>query len=170
MPDPSPTGPIPPAAAGTARDIVVHPDDRLRAPCRLAADMEWSALQTLADDLLATMYAAGGRGLAAPQIGVARRAFVMDAGWKDGVAAPRVVLDPRLVWRSDATETATEQCLSIPGRPVDIARPAAIRVAWFDLDGTAHVDDWTGIDARIAQHEMDHLDGILIVDDRPARP
>lgn len=158
-----------PAARGTVRKIVLHPDERLRATCDLAADMDWPALRELADDLLATMYAAGGRGLAAPQIGVARRAFVMDAGWKDGTPNPRVVLDPQVAWRSDAVETATEQCLSIPGQPAAVSRPTAVRVAWFDLDGTAHLDEWTGIDARIAQHEMDHLDGILICDDRPAQ-
>ena len=82
------------------------------------------------------------------------------------------MLDPQVLWRSDACAVVREQCLSIPDRPVEVSRPVEVRMRWFDLVGVAHEADLSGDAARIAQHEYDHLDGILIVDaadatDRP---
>ena len=152
-------------AGGTARDVVTWPDPRLRVRCEPVGVLDGPALRALAADLLATMYHAGGRGLAAPQIGVARRVFVMDAGWKDGAPEPLVLCDPEILVRSPETATAAEQCLSIPGRPVAVTRALRIGIAWYDLDGRHHLRDMEGSPARIAQHEADHLDGLLIVKD-----
>ncbi|MBV0892461.1 peptide deformylase [Paracoccus sp. Z118] len=149
---------------GRVLPVLRHPDARLRERCAPAAAMPWPEAPQLAADLLATMYAAEGRGLAAPQVGIAARMFVMDAAWKADAPEPRVLLDPAILWRSPEFTTADEQCLSIPGPPVPVARPAAIRLRWFDLDGGAHEAGLSGIEARIAQHEIDHLDGILILD------
>lgn len=171
MPDPAPAVPAATlpggAAGGSVLPILQHPDPRLRDTCNPAALMPGSDLRRLATDMLTTMYDARGRGLAAPQVGVAARFFVMDAGWKDGRPCPRIVLDPCIVWRSDAVDVAEEQCLSIPGHPVRVQRPTAIRMTWFDLDGAAQDARLDGAEARIAQHEADHLDGILILDHTP---
>ena len=122
-------------------------------------------IRQLAANMTDTIYAAPGRGLAAPQVGHALRLFVIDAYWKDGVArAPRVMIDPRILWRSDDKATREEGCLSIPDLPVAVTRPATIAIAWTDLDGTRRQERVTGIEAVCVQHEQDHLDGILITD------
>ncbi|MCQ0971251.1 peptide deformylase [Paracoccus sp. TK19116] len=154
----------PAGADGTVLPIVLYPDPILSARCEPAAEVSGPELQRLAADMLATMYAAPGRGLAGPQVGVLRRIFVMDAGWKDGAPSPLVLLDPEILWVSDETASAEEGCLSIPGRPVMVTRPEAIEIAWFDLDGSHKRRRMSGVEARIAQHEADHLDGRLILD------
>lgn len=167
MPDPAlPAPPVLPdaLARGVPRPILVYPDPLLRDRCQPAGMMSGPELTRLAADLLATMYAAGGRGLAAPQVGVLRRVFVMDAGWKAGAPAPLVMLDPEILSRSGPVETVGETCLSIPDRPVGVARPAVVEVAWYDLDGRHLRRTLGGAEARIAQHEADHLDGRLILD------
>ncbi|WP_246055027.1 peptide deformylase [Paracoccus gahaiensis] len=152
-------------ASGTVHDLVLWPDPRLRMRCEPAGYLSSPELRQLAADLLATMYAAGGRGLAAPQIGVSRRIFVMDAGWKEGAPDPLVMTDPEILVRSPVTEAAIEGCLSIPDRPVEVVRPVSIGIAWYDLDGLYQLEQLDGAAARIAQHEADHLDGRLIVND-----
>ena len=150
------------SARGAVRAILLHPDARLRvrcAPVDPGADME-----ALARDLLATMYAAEGRGLAAPQVGETARVFVMDAGWKTGPRTPVVMVNPRMLQASPEREAGEERCLSIPDRPVVVARPARVRMAWQDADGAGREAWLEGAAARIAQHELDHLDGRLIVD------
>ncbi|WP_272859554.1 peptide deformylase [Paracoccus stylophorae] len=169
MRDAHPAGPARPAlpaalTGGAVRPILIHPDPVLRDISRPAGEMSGPELRDLARDLVATMYRAGGRGLAAVQIGVLRRVFVMDAGWKEGAARPLVMLDPRIVRRSDRVAPGEELCLSIPGRPVTVTRPAEVEVIWFDLDGRRQRASLDGAAARVAQHEADHLDGRLIVD------
>lgn len=156
------TGPL---AGGVVRDLVLWPDARLRQRCEPAGFLSGPELRQLAADLLATMYDAGGRGLAAPQIGVMRRIFVMDAGWKRGAPEPMVMADPEILVRSPETATLTEACLSIPDRPVAVTRPVAIGLSWYDLDGLHQLQQMDGEAGRIAQHEADHLDGLLIVTD-----
>ncbi|WP_371707701.1 peptide deformylase [Oceanicola sp. D3] len=141
--------------------IVQWPDDRLKAICAPVGDEDMAAL---AADMLETMYAAPGRGLAGPQVGVLRRIFVMDAGWKTGEATPRVCLDPVITPLGEEMATMEEGCLSIPGRPVQVTRPARIRLDYRDLDGDAQSVELEGAEAAIAQHEADHLDGRLIID------
>lgn len=162
---PTPPGPgLPDLPQGRARPVLIHPDPILRQTCDPASDMAFPALRTLLADLFATLYAAQGRGLAAPQIGETRRVFVMDAGWKTGVSCPRALIDPVLLWQSPEQADGIEQCLSIPDRPVTVTRPLAIRVGYVDLDGQACSAALSGAEARIALHEMDHLDGRLIID------
>lgn len=178
MPEPAPESEMAPAipdrgtapvlsgllAGGGLRPILIHPDPILRDVAQPAGYLPGPELVRLAADMLATMYQAGGRGLAGPQVGVLRRVFVMDAGWKEGVAKPLVMLDPEIVARSDRMEAGQELCLSIPDQPVLVSRPAEIVLGWYDLEGRYSRASLDGVAARIAQHEADHLDGRLIVD------
>ncbi|WP_422075378.1 peptide deformylase [Tranquillimonas rosea] len=118
----------------------------------------------LADAMLETMYAAPGRGLAAPQVGVMARMFVMDMGWKDGPADPWVMIDPVVEWVSDGTAAGPEACLSLPGIEAEVTRPTELDVRWIGLDGETHRARLEGFEAICAQHEIDHLNGILTLD------
>lgn len=142
----------------------MHPDPLLRIRCAPAGYLTGPDLRQLAADMLATMYAAEGRGLAAPQVGQLRRLFVMDAGWKQGAAEPLVLLDPEIIARHGPLEEAEERCLSIPDQPVQVIRASRIEIRWFDLRGKVQQREMSGAAARIAQHEADHLDGRLIID------
>ena len=145
------------------RPIVIHPDARLRTACARVGSVD-DGVRRLAADLLETMYAAPGRGLAAPQVGVLRRVFVVDAGWRDGTPSPRAFVDPEVVEASETLEAAAEVCLSIPDRPMLVARPASVTLCWTDLDGERREAAFGGAEARCVQHELDHLDGILVLD------
>ena len=149
--------------------LVTWPDARLTTACAPAvADAE---TRQLAADMLETMYAAPGRGLAAPQVGRMIRLFVMDTGWKEGNPNPRVLLNPVVLWRSDTLVTGPEGCLSIPGVTAQVPRAAAVRLRWTDLDGQEFHEVLTRFDAICVQHESDHLDGILMLDRMlPAAP
>jgi peptide deformylase len=114
--------------------------------------------------MLETMYAAPGRGLAGPQVGVLSRIFVMDVAWKDGAPEPMVFLDPEIVWRSPETRTGTEGCLSIPGVTAEVERATEIGVTWRDLDGVPHTRRFDAFAAICIQHETDHLDGLVTFD------
>lgn len=153
-----------PLAGGVVRPILCHPDPALREICQPSGYLGGAELARLAAELLATMYAAEGRGLAAPQIGVLRRIVVMDAGWKDGAPEPLILCDPEILVRSDQQDMAEERCLSIPGRAVAVPRSVAVTMRWYRLDGNLVSREFDGWAARIAQHEADHLDGRLILD------
>lgn len=148
--------------------ILVYGDPRLRRASSPVGGRDHT-LHRLIQDMIETMYAAPGRGLAAPQVGVNLRLFVIDAFWKDtGNRVPRVFLNPRCIKASADRETREEGCLSIPGVPALIDRPAVVHFAWEDLDGRQRHGEFSGLEATCLQHELDHLDGILI-DDRVAR-
>lgn len=119
------------------------------------------AIRQLARDMLATMYAAPGIGLAAIQVGRPVRMIVFDAG---GAAAPRpeVMIDPEIMWAKKLRVEMEEGCLSIPGRRIQVSRPSDVEVSYTDLDGTRRKRSLGGMPARIVQHEMDHLDGVLM--------
>lgn len=116
------------------------------------------ALVRLAQDMVETMYEAPGIGLAAPQVGVERRMFVYDVG--DG---PAVVLNPRIV-ESHGEWAYDEGCLSIPGLSWELVRPKQVRLLGVDLDGNEIDIDADELLARCFQHEIDHLDGVLVVE------
>lgn len=149
---------------GKVRPILTHPHPDLRRVCEFAGYLSAAEQQDLAGDLLASMYHAQGRGLAAAQIGMGHRVFVMDAGWKEGRPAPMVALDPEILDQSGDHAGAEEACLSIPGLSVSVSRPVWVTACWYDLQGKRHQRQLTGSDARIFQHELDHLDGRLILD------
>jgi peptide deformylase len=112
----------------------------------------------LVDSMIETMYEAPGTGLAANQIGVQRRVFVYDIG--DG---PRAVINPSIV-ESDGEWTYDEGCLSVPGLSWEIVRPNSVHLVGLDLDGNDISIEATELEGRVFQHELDHLDGILLVE------
>jgi peptide deformylase len=120
------------------------------------------AVRRLVDDLFETMRAAKGVGLAANQIGVARRVAVVDIGEED--PPPLVLINPVIVERGEADETAEEGCLSIPDIFGDVTRPLRVVVEALDQDGRRSRTEAHGYKARAIQHEIDHLDGILFLD------
>ncbi|MBJ6372660.1 peptide deformylase [Sedimentitalea arenosa] len=142
--------------------ILRWPDARLNTVCSPVARQE--NLSRLIADMFDTMYDAYGRGLAAPQVGVMKRLFVIDVTWKDGRHSPKVFINPSVLDRSDTLVEGTEACLSIPGISTTIARPDWVAVSWTDARGRAYVRRFEGAAARCVQHEMDHLDGIVTLD------
>lgn len=142
--------------------ILRWPDPRLSTPCRPAVLDD--GLRALAADMLETMYAACGRGLAAPQVGRPERVFVMDIGWKDGSPLPVVMVNPEMLQLSEQRIAGPEGCLSIPGPTTIVERAAEVRLRWTDLEGALQEELLTGFAAICAQHEHDHLDGILTLD------
>ncbi|HEY0214555.1 MAG TPA: peptide deformylase [Paenirhodobacter sp.] len=148
----------------TLRPILIHPDPRLKKLCTPVGTID-ADIRKLADDMLATMYDAPGVGLAAPQVGVLKRLFVMDCVKdKDAAPAPMVLIDPEITWVSDETNVYEEGCLSIPDQYAEVTRPKEVRLRWLGLDGQAHEEQFDGLWATCVQHENDHLDGKLFID------
>ena len=140
--------------------IVQWPDPRLSTVC---APVDAPTCETLPNDMFDTMYAAKGRGLAGPQVGVLARLFVMDAGWKEGTPTPLVMINPEI---EPCGEPASleEMCLSVPDVFVPVLRPSSVFVRWRDPHGAQKAAQFDGAEARIIQHEFDHLDGKLHFD------
>ena len=146
------------------RDIIIHPDPRLKKPADRITDIDVE-LRRLADDMLETMYDAPGIGLAAPQVGVGKRMLVMDCvKEEDAPPRPMVLINPEVTWTSEEKNVYEEGCLSIPEQYADVERPAEVRVAWTGLDGARHDEQFDGLWATCVQHEIDHLNGILFID------
>lgn len=122
------------------------------------------AVRALADDMLETMYAAPGIGLAAIQVGVPQRLVVMDLAREDEPPQPRVFVDPEITWRSEELAAYEEGCLSIPEIFDSVERPARVRVRYADRDGRAVEEEAEGLYAVCLQHEIDHCDGVLFLD------
>ncbi len=141
--------------------ILVYPDPRLHTVAKPVAVVD-ERVRRLVDDMLATMYAADGIGLAATQVDVHERVIVVDVSEKRD--APRVLINPELTWRSDETVQAEEGCLSVPAIYDSVPRHAQVRVRALDRDGTAREFDAEGLLAVCVQHEMDHLLGKVFVD------
>ncbi|MEX3316436.1 peptide deformylase [Sulfitobacter sp. PS-8MA] len=144
-------------------EIVRWPDPRLAETCAPVAEIT-PEIEKLAADMLETMYAAPGRGLAGPQVGAMLRIFVMDAGWKEKKSDPLVCINPMFQEIGEERVTNTEGCLSIPGISTDISRPAQVQMVWTGVNGGRYVQSFEGAAALIAQHEMDHLDGVVTFD------
>ncbi len=145
------------------RPILQYPDAQLREVCSPVLEVN-ADLKILAADMLETMYAAPGRGLAAPQVGVLSCMFVMDAAWKEGTPEPFVFINPEILAASQEVQTNTEACLSIAETEVEVTRPDWVTLLWMDLDGEVHRRKFDGFEAACICHEIDHLFGRLIVD------
>ena len=145
------------------RPILIHPEPRLRKHAAAVGVVD-DEIRVLAADMLATMYDAPGIGLAATQLGVMKRVFVMDCAGKEEPPAPVVLVDPEIVWSSAETETSEEGCLSIPEEYADVTRAERVRVRWLGLDGQTHEQEFGDRWAVCAQHEIDHLNGKLFID------
>ena len=148
----------------TLRPILIHPDPRLKKISAPVTEVT-GTIARLADDMLETMYDAPGVGLAAPQIGVMSRMFVMDCVKEEGDAPqPMVIMNPEVLWLSEDFSTYEEGCLSIPEQFGDVERPASVEMQWLGLDGKTQKQRFDGLWATCAQHELDHLNGKLFID------
>lgn len=144
------------------RTILHYPDKRLRDHAR-EVDAFDDALRELVDDMKETMYAAPGVGLAATQIGVALRVFVIDVAGEDEPSAVRVFVNPTIVER-DGKVVWEEGCLSFPGVHEEIERADRVRVRARDEHGQPFELEADGLLGVAIQHELDHLDGVLMID------
>jgi len=140
-----------------AYDIRIIGDPVLRQKARDVTDID-GALVRLVDDMIETMYEAPGVGVAAPQVGVQKRLFVWDIG-----EGPNAMINPEIV-ESDGEWTFEEGCLSVPGLSWEIVRPKLVHVVGRDLDGNEVSYEADEFEARMFQHELDHLEGTLLVD------
>lgn len=147
----------------TVRPILTAPDPRLQA---VSTDVEVvdGEIRALIDDMTDSMYAADGIGLAAIQIGVAKRVLVIDLDQKDGKKNPRAFINPKITWASDEMAVFEEGCLSVPEIWDDVERPARIKAEYLDRDGKLQTLEADGLLATCLQHEMDHLNGVLFID------
>lgn len=145
-------------------DIVTYPDPRLKQPCEPVMEVT-DEIRKLAADMLETMYAAPGVGLAAPQVGRNIRMLVMDPSGKDEEKQPRVLINPVLELSGEDVVSEQEGCLSVPlNYRADVPRKSRVLLRATDLDGNSIEEDLTDFPAIVIQHEADHLDGILFID------
>jgi peptide deformylase len=148
--------------------IVEVPDPRLRQTSSPVEKVD-AEVRALVADMFETMYAAPGIGLAAIQVGVARRILVIDLQEPEEeggepVRDPRVFINPEILEHSDRDVPYTEGCLSVPDQYAEVDRPDRIRARWLDLDGNVREEEIEGLLATCLQHEMDHLEGVLFID------
>ena len=145
------------------RPIIIAPDKRLKLACKPVEGVGKS-VRTLMDDMLESMYASNGIGLAAPQLGVLARVIVLDVARADNEPQPLRLANPEIRWVSDELVEREEGCLSFPEHFAPVTRPERVRVAYLDHENRARELEAAGLLARCVQHEMDHLDGLLFVD------
>ncbi len=147
----------------TVRPILTAPDPRLQA---ISMDVERvdADIRALIEDMTESMYAAEGIGLAAIQIGVAKRVLVIDLDQKEGTKNPRAFINPKITWASEEMAVFEEGCLSVPEIWDDVERPARIKAEYLDADGKLQTLEADGLLATCLQHEMDHLNGVLFID------
>jgi peptide deformylase len=145
------------------RDIITLPDKRLRLKSEPVKRID-ANIRKLVDDLFETMYDAPGIGLAAIQIGVAKRIVTMDLSRKEEDHKPQVFINPEVTWKSDETSKYEEGCLSIPEFYEEVERPAKVKVKYLDLEGEEHEIEASGLLATCLQHEIDHTNGVLFID------
>jgi len=150
-------------AAMALRDIIILPDRRLRLVSEPIEAVD-TGIRRLADDMFETMYDAPGIGLAAIQVGVAKRLITMDLARKDEDKKPEVYINPEIVWSSEELSIYEEGCLSIPEYYEDVERPTRVKVRYLDLEGAARELEAEGLLATCLQHEIDHLNGVLFID------
>ena len=145
------------------RNIVIEPDPILRKKSENLEKVD-DELRKLMDDMLETMYAAPGIGLAAVQIGILKRLIVIDISKKDEKKDPLFLINPEIISKSNNTSTYEEGCLSLPGYFAEIERPAECQVKYIDYFGKKKEIKATGLLSTCIQHEIDHLNGVLFID------
>jgi peptide deformylase len=143
--------------------IIEAPDPQLRIISK-SVDVVCDEVRTLMDDMLATMYNAPGIGLAAIQVGVAKRIIVLDISDDEDKPQPRYFINPEIIWKSEEMTTYKEGCLSVPEQYADIDRHAQCKVKHLDYDGIEQVLEADGLLSICIQHELDHLEGVLFID------
>ena len=165
--------------------VIFHPDPVLKQVANPIGDVN-AEIKVQADKMLETMYATKGIGLAANQVNILNRMFVMDVDpsvWKytnEGAkvleiesayregqeikANPLVMINPKIVKSSEQKSVYLEGCLSLPQQYADVERPAHVTVEYVDIDGTKKTMEASGLESHCIQHELDHLNGVLFVD------
>ena len=143
--------------------IITAPSPRLRVVSEEIERVD-DDVRRLLDDMLETMYAAPGVGLAAIQVGVPRRAIVIDLGREAQPAGPLFLVNPEIAWSSEELLEREEGCLSLPDQYTGVVRPSEVKVGYLDYDNARREIHAGEILSTCIQHEMDHLDGILFVD------
>ena len=145
------------------REIIKFPDKRLRLVSEPVKRID-ASIRKLVEDMFETQYHAPGIGLAAIQVGVAKRVVTVDLSKKEEAHEPRVFINPEITWASEEKATREEGCLSIPEYYEDVERPVQVKVKYLDLDGKAHEVEADGLFAICLQHEIDHINGVLFID------
>jgi peptide deformylase len=143
--------------------FVAYPDPVLLQAC-LPVEQFGADLQVLVDQMVETMYAGNGVGLAAPQVGVLKCIMLVDPSAGEATNELQVLVNPRVIWRSPEVEAGQEGCLSLPGVKLTVLRSLAVDVVYHDLASTLQHVRCTGLRARIMQHEADHLAGTLMLE------
>ena len=145
------------------RKILTEPDPTLRKKCEPLEKVD-SEIKKLMDDMLETMYAAPGIGLAAIQVGILKRLVVIDISKGEEEKKPMFFINPKIIYRSKKTSIYEEGCLSLPGQFAEIERPAECTLKYIDYNGKEKELKADGLLATCVQHEVDHLNGILFID------
>jgi peptide deformylase len=145
------------------RPIIALPDPRLRKPSAPVERVD-TELRALVQDMFETMYEAPGVGLAAVQVGVPKRVIVADPTRGEEAKKPIAMINPEVIWSSEEREVQEEGCLSIPEVTEEVERPLRVKVRYLDLEGEAREAEADGLFARVLQHEIDHINGILFID------
>jgi peptide deformylase len=144
--------------------LTVDADQQVLKKISAPVDAVDDALRRLMDDMLETMYAAPGIGLAAIQVGVPKRVIVMDLAKGEEPPAPRYFVNPVITWRSDEMFAYEEGCLSVPEIFDEVVRPNRVRLSYLNYDGQPVEEEAEGLFAVCIQHEIDHLNGVLFID------
>ncbi len=145
------------------RNIVIEPDPILRKKSDPIEKVDQN-LRKLLDDMLETMYAAPGIGLAAIQIGIPKRVIVIDVSKEDNKKKPIYLINPEITFTSKNTSVYEEGCLSLPGHFAEIERPSECHLSYIDYEGKQKKLKANGLLATCIQHEVDHLNGVLFID------
>jgi len=147
----------------SVKTIIIEPNKLLRQISKPVEKVDKEE-QKLMDDMLETMYAANGIGLAAIQIGIPKRIIVMDISKEEGKKEPRYFVNPVIKNKNPIKNTHEEGCLSVPEQFAEIDRPSKCEVEYLDYNGKKQLLKTEGLLATCVQHEMDHLEGILFID------
>jgi peptide deformylase len=144
-------------------DIIVAPDPRLKLRANAVERVD-DQLRKFMDDMLETMYASDGIGLAATQVGVLKRVLVLDIAQRKNKNEPMFFVNPEIFWESPEQNTYNEGCLSFPGQFDDVTRPKKVKVKYLDYNGAPQEIEADELLATCLQHEIDHLNGKVFVD------
>lgn len=144
-------------------DIIVAPDPRLKRKAE-PVDKVDDEVRQIMDDMLETMYAANGIGLAGPQVGILKRIITVDVSRDPETPEPMQMANPEVIWESEDERVYEEGCLSLPDHFAEVVRPEAVKIRYLDRENEIRTIDADDILATCIQHEIDHLDGVLFVD------
>ncbi|MDI2090092.1 peptide deformylase [Commensalibacter oyaizuii] len=145
--------------------ILIATDPALRKKARLVEQKDLEELKKIVPVMFNTMYEAAGIGLAAPQVGIGLRFFIMDVSKSEEETSEKyVIINPEIIEESEECSEYKEGCLSVPDQSSEVIRPEKIKIRYIDLDGVSRELEADGLLGRCIQHETDHLDGILFID------